>query len=396
MAIAVAGSGYYIGTDVTSATTSITCSGSNRLLYVFLGLRNPALGASTVTFNAVGLTKIDTQASSVSAVEMWELIVPDSTTANLVVTLSGTNKVIVGWIALTGVHQTVPRGTIAKANSISSATSLSVNVTSAINDLVLASLGWKRNGTVAVQAGMTALWNQQSGADSTHIVGAGASAPGAASVTMGWNFSGGQIGSIIAVPIKPITTSVSPAGVTIVNGELSIVTPDQQAGYGGIWSQAAKDATSSYFFAQLVAAGTQGATREASLEIREDDGSQGDPNNKAAIRVLNSNLEARQVVASTPTTLATTAYVAATHRFLRIREASGTTYWEHSTNGTTWNTLHSAANPITMSAVRLLLLAGHSSSVATTTVTWDNVNAIAQSPPPGDPVSDEGTLLGVS
>ncbi|HZX94189.1 MAG TPA: hypothetical protein VFE90_06705 [Myxococcales bacterium] len=56
----------------------------------------------------------------------------------------------------------------------------------------------------------------------------------------------------------------------------------------------------------------------------------------------NGSLHARKVVAGVDTTLATAAYSATTHAWLRLRESGGTVFWETSPDGTTWSALVSA------------------------------------------------------
>lgn len=50
----------------------------------------------------------------------------------------------------------------------------------------------------------------------------------------------------------------------------------------------------------------------------------------------------------------TASYNATNHRWLRIREQSGTVYWETSPNGTTWSTF--VSGPVPLSDVSVLLL----------------------------------------
>ncbi len=57
------------------------------------------------------------------------------------------------------------------------------------------------------------------------------------------------------------------------------------------------------------------------------------------------------------------AYNANTYRYLKIRELSGTTYFDYSADGLNWNNFNSVANPITITAIR------GSSSVYTTSAT---------------------------
>lgn len=62
-------------------------------------------------------------------------------------------------------------------------------------------------------------------------------------------------------------------------------------------------------------------------------------------------LHAYDVNAGTPTSLASVTYNHSTMRHWRIRESSGTTYWEYSGDGLSWTALHSVANPITLTNV---------------------------------------------
>ena len=67
------------------------------------------------------------------------------------------------------------------------------------------------------------------------------------------------------------------------------------------------------------------------------------------------------------------AYNSTNHQYLRIREASGFTYWETSADGTTWNTEFGMSNWLDMSDVTAEIWAGTASAVAgTSTYTFDN------------------------
>jgi hypothetical protein len=80
---------------------------------------------------------------------------------------------------------------------------------------------------------------------------------------------------------------------------------------------------------------------------------------------------------NTSTSLASATFSLATHRFLRIRENSGTTYWEYSANGTTWNTLASAASPVATASVTYGMSVGTWANEATqTTAMLDNINVL--------------------
>lgn len=76
------------------------------------------------------------------------------------------------------------------------------------------------------------------------------------------------------------------------------------------------------------------------------------------------------------TTPATTTYSATTHRWWRIREASGTVYYEYSANGAIWSVLTSVAAPFTLTNVRVSLFVGtEAANASTDTAIFDNLNA---------------------
>jgi hypothetical protein len=63
------------------------------------------------------------------------------------------------------------------------------------------------------------------------------------------------------------------------------------------------------------------------------------------------------------------------YTWLRIREESGTTYWETSPDGTTWTTRRSVATPITITSLTPTLFAGQYQAVASPiTAIFDNFN----------------------
>jgi hypothetical protein len=68
-----------------------------------------------------------------------------------------------------------------------------------------------------------------------------------------------------------------------------------------------------------------------------------------------------------------TAYVAATHKYLRIRESGGNCYFDYSTDGISWTNVYSIANPFVITAMYAEL--GYSSS-STTTAKVDDFNIL--------------------
>lgn len=105
-----------------------------------------------------------------------------------------------------------------------------------------------------------------------------------------------------------------------------------------------------------------GATSIPSYEIYPLNISDSTSNNALQIILQVSGgafqVRAYKRVSGVGTQLATEAYNAAKHRWFRIRESGGTTYWEYSPNGRTWVTMTSAANPITVTALRFGVMLG--------------------------------------
>lgn len=76
------------------------------------------------------------------------------------------------------------------------------------------------------------------------------------------------------------------------------------------------------------------------------------------------------------TTVASTAYVAASHKYFRIREASGTTYWDYSADGISWSNLGSVANPYTMTNFEVDIGTFTNSELSTTVAKFDDFNIL--------------------
>lgn len=79
------------------------------------------------------------------------------------------------------------------------------------------------------------------------------------------------------------------------------------------------------------------------------------------------NLNARKKVGGSGSTGASTTYNNTTHKYLRIRELEGTTYWEYSADNVSWTELHSESNPITMTDMTVRMIVGTWQVEASTT-----------------------------
>jgi len=101
----------------------------------------------------------------------------------------------------------------------------------------------------------------------------------------------------------------------------------------------------------------------------------GEGTNTLWFRITGGTIQAFKTVAGSATGLNSATYNSTTHKYLRIREASGTTYWEYSSNGVSWSTLDSQSNPITPDRMVLKLFIGTWQVEGSTTVAAvDDVN----------------------
>ncbi|HEU4457310.1 MAG TPA: hypothetical protein VFR81_29850, partial [Longimicrobium sp.] len=156
-----------------------------------------------------------------------------------------------------------------------------------------------------------------------------------------------------------------------VNQRVEIRVPGSTGGstYAGISSQSTYDLTGSEVRVELVQAYTPRVPGEAYLQAGASSG------NVVSVIVTEGNLSAAQGIGGTWTHLVIERYDPARHRWLRIRERSGTTYWETSADGCEWELLHSKANPITLTAVTLEIGAGTWQGTASPgVVVFDNFN----------------------
>src|SRR5215467_13718339 len=169
------------------------------------------------------------------------------------------------------------------------------------------------------------------------------------------------------------TAFPSAGGSVSVSGALlSLTDTASTAAFSVLQSNAAYDLTGSYLFAKLASAGNQAAATLALMKI------QADANNSAQILVQNGTLAAQhQVAGSYSAFLATATYSAATHRWLRLREAGGTLFYEYSANGVTWSTLYSEASPITLTGLTASLQEGATAATdPAATSQWAQVNVL--------------------
>lgn len=189
-------------TGATSHSFSHTTSGSNRylLLQFFIGSGNTVTG---VTYNSVAMSSLGsiTQPDAGVTIHSYGLPAP-ATGANTVdVTFSGAPTYVnCTASSYTNVHQTVSTGTVTTLDN-GNASSISLDASSATNELVVDAVFWLGTSTTATAgAGQTEIDQEVIG--SSYKLGTSYEA-GAATTTMSWTFSASAFAAIMDVPLKP-------------------------------------------------------------------------------------------------------------------------------------------------------------------------------------------------
>lgn len=126
------------------------------------------------------------------------------------------------------------------------------------------------------------------------------------------------------------------------------------------------DLGGSYAFSQVYNAGNQAITSWEVYPVVIQDSIKSA--NQVWIRVSTGNVYAQQKINGVTTTQNSIAYSASTMQWFRIREQSGTTYWDYSADCVTWTNLASAANPMQYNTVQVTVQIG----------TWQNESSTTQ------------------
>lgn len=156
----------------TSGNFSHSCSGSNRVLYVFFHywMSDSSREVSSVTYNGVALTRVakSARSSDNDGMEIWRLVAPATGANNVAYSVSGAGTVNgrVTAISVTDAHQTIPESTTPTTGTGQS-TSPSINVaTGGTTDLVIDGIALDATGvtlTMVAQSGRTQRANASSG-----------------------------------------------------------------------------------------------------------------------------------------------------------------------------------------------------------------------------------------
>lgn len=163
--------------------------------------------------------------------------------------------------------------------------------------------------------------------------------------------------------------------VGVTGGELTL-TSQTGGGYFGIDSDVSGkvyNMTNSSVVNKLVSAGNQSldSWEVYPLYVYPE----GDNSYQYYFNISGNTLKAYKKVDGTSTQLASTSYNAANHKWFRIREASGTTYFDTSADGGTWSNFASTGNEFEALAVGVGVMIGTwDTEASTTTAKFDNFN----------------------
>jgi trimeric autotransporter adhesin len=170
----------------------------------------------------------------------------------------------------------------------------------------------------------------------------------------------------------------SPTVTSIQSNQLNVAITASDTNYGGVESAGLYDLTSSAIFVQGASAGNQSLASLEYFPLQLNDA----PDLNTIFFYVNSGILYSFVRVNTTTggSRVTATYSPTTHAWFRIREASGTVYFETSPDGVTWSVFDSLADPFptaTMQALQVQMAAGcYASEVSSTTCAWDNLNVV--------------------
>jgi hypothetical protein len=203
---------------------------TNRLLTVQVSPLD-ATAVSSVTFNGQSLTKLDSSINGNAEADIWYLINPPATTANVVVTLAANKQFNAGAIAFYNVDQTTPFGTVFKSTGNSGTASTTVT-DATVNDYVVDAVAVNFDSPITVTGtGEVEKWQGNSFFNTTT---GNVTAGTGSSITMSSTFAA-HVWAQIAVAVKAVSVaSTSPDNLIdrlhiTSNGNVGIGTTNPQA-----------------------------------------------------------------------------------------------------------------------------------------------------------------------
>jgi hypothetical protein len=168
----------------------------------------------------------------------------------------------------------------------------------------------------------------------------------------------------------------STAGYAETGGQLVITLANGTTGYAGYVS-GNYDLSGSSAFVQVRQVANTSTLADTLLELDIDG------NNSMSWLEEGGTLYARYVVGGSGNNAGSLTYSSTSHKWWRIREASGTIYWDTSADGINWTNQFSVANPIAVTALQVNLVAGTWEAESSPgSAIFDNFNVSAQAVTP--------------
>lgn len=161
------------------------------------------------------------------------------------------------------------------------------------------------------------------------------------------------------------TLSWSPSGWTVTN-------PVSYTGYGGQLSTLGYDLTGAAAYCHMSYAGDQSIASLETIPIQLSNVAQ---TNQLFWYINVGTLAVFKKVAGVQTQIASTTYNANVHNWFQIRELSGTTFFDYSTDGVNWTNFTSLANPFAVTSLGVQPSLGtYALETKATTATWISFN----------------------
>jgi len=188
--------------QATVSTISMTVTGTDPCLVVGVSTKGASITHNTVAFNgSESFTKIQDNINGNARSSIWVLENPTATTANVVITLSGSSRYVTAASLFTDVDDTTPVRTSNSANGTNNNPSTSLTAVS--GDLIIDNLCQVSAGPDTATASHTQRYNlaQTGGGTDTRGAGQTLSATGG-SDTMDWSMGDADNWAIGAVALR--------------------------------------------------------------------------------------------------------------------------------------------------------------------------------------------------
>jgi hypothetical protein len=152
---------------------------------------------------------------------------------------------------------------------------------------------------------------------------------------------------------------------------VTLSTPSAAPGDAHLTSVEAFDLRHAAVHVRLVDAGgaaVNGRSTRAYVRVRSG-------NDYTVLGVTGGMLEARHELGGDPDVIETASFDADAMRYLRLREADGTVYYEYSDTADSWTPFTEAAAPFALGAVTVEVGGGNSATAPASTIVFDDINA---------------------